>query len=41
MTAHRDDQERARCLKAGMKDFITKPISIEELSQLLARYESS
>jgi PAS domain S-box-containing protein len=41
MTAHRDNEERNRCLQAGMKEFITKPISIEELRQLLDRYEGS
>lgn len=41
MTAHRDREEMNRCLKAGMKEFITKPISIEELKQLLERYEGS
>jgi len=41
MTAHRDRDEMNRCLKAGMKEFITKPISIEELKKLLERYEGS
>ncbi len=41
MTAHRDREEMNRCLKAGMTEFITKPISIEELKKLLERYEGS
>ncbi|MFN3361040.1 MAG: response regulator [Pseudanabaenaceae cyanobacterium] len=41
MTAHRDSEERNRCLAAGMKEFITKPISLEALKNLLQRYEGS
>ncbi|MCS6960268.1 MAG: response regulator [Pseudanabaenaceae cyanobacterium SKYGB_i_bin29] len=41
MTAHRDSEERNRCLEAGMTEFITKPISLEALKNLLERYDRS
>jgi two-component system, sensor histidine kinase and response regulator len=38
MTAHAMVGDRERCLEAGMDDYITKPIRVEELSELLKRY---
>jgi PAS domain S-box-containing protein len=40
MTAHAMVGDKERCLEAGMDDYITKPIRIEELSDLLKRYSS-
>lgn len=38
-TASVDADEKQRCLEAGMNDCLTKPISLKELSQRLARVE--
>ncbi|WP_412478460.1 PAS domain S-box protein [Azonexus sp. IMCC34839] len=38
MTAHALDQERQRCLAAGMNDFISKPIDPDQLHQMLQRW---
>jgi PAS domain S-box-containing protein len=38
MTAHAMVGDKERCLEAGMDDYITKPIRVEELSDLLKRY---
>src|SRR6202165_2425895 len=40
MTAHAMVGDKERCLAAGMDDYITKPIRVEELSDLLKRYSS-
>jgi hypothetical protein len=37
LTADVFPETRARCLEAGMNDFLTKPIGLPELTQLLAR----
>lgn len=38
MTAHAFDEERQRCLEAGMNDFLTKPIDPDVLHKALARW---
>jgi signal transduction histidine kinase/ActR/RegA family two-component response regulator len=38
LTAHAIAEERSRCLAAGMDGFLTKPIRVEELTDLLSRY---
>ena len=38
MTAHALEEDRDMCLKAGMNDFISKPLSPEALSVLLNRW---
>lgn len=38
MTAHAMVGDRERCLAVGMDDYITKPIRLDELTSLLARY---
>ena len=35
MTIHASDQMRARCLAAGMDDFLPKPLSTEDLIAVL------
>ncbi len=37
MTAHALKSDRDRCLSAGMDDFLTKPVRLEELSEVLER----
>jgi signal transduction histidine kinase len=36
LTAHAFEEEKERCLRAGMNAFLTKPFKKEELSQLIA-----
>ena len=38
LTADAFSETRARCLDAGMNDFLSKPVGLAELTQLLARY---
>lgn len=38
MTASAMEQDRNRCLDAGMNDFISKPIDVKELWRVLVRY---
>jgi CheY-like chemotaxis protein len=37
MTAHAVGEARETCLQAGMNDYISKPIRIEELTTVLLR----
>ncbi|MFN8635128.1 MAG: ATP-binding protein [Chloroflexota bacterium] len=38
LTASATDQDRRRCLDAGMDDFLTKPCHVDELGHTLARW---
>ena len=38
VTAHAMDQDRKRCLDAGMNDYISKPINTNELKRLLVKW---
>lgn len=38
MTAHAMDGDKERCLEAGMDDYISKPIELESLIELLGKY---
>jgi CheY-like chemotaxis protein len=40
MTANATDDDQNRCSKAGMNDYISKPIQIDKLKNILQRYES-
>jgi two-component system, sensor histidine kinase len=41
LTADAFAETRARCLDAGMNEFLTKPVGLAELSQLLARHAAA
>ena len=38
MTANVFDDDRKACLEAGMNDFVTKPIDLENLFSTLAKW---
>ncbi len=38
LTANATDEVREHCIKAGMNDFITKPISFDELNRVMDRW---
>ncbi len=39
MTAHARKEDKEKCLKIGMNDYISKPIKIEELKRILSNWE--
>ncbi len=41
LTAHALEGDRERCIEAGMDDYIAKPVAIDELAELLSRYQPS
>lgn len=41
LTGHSAEQERDRCLQAGMDDFISKPVSMESFSTVLKAWLKS
>ena len=38
LTANARDEDRARCVAAGMDDFITKPLDLAQLADCLAKW---
>ncbi|MBH0199544.1 MAG: response regulator [Nitrospira sp.] len=38
LTAHASDTHRTSCLAAGMNDYLSKPVRLEQLSQMLHRW---
>ncbi|NPA94440.1 MAG: response regulator [Thermodesulfobacteria bacterium] len=38
MTAHAFSEDRQKCMKAGMDDYISKPFNMEEIARVLAQY---
>jgi signal transduction histidine kinase/CheY-like chemotaxis protein len=41
LTAHVFEEDRKRCIDAGMNDFLSKPLSLTQLSSVLTRWLSS
>ena len=41
LTAHVFDEDRKRCIDAGMNDFLSKPLSLAQLNGVLARWLNS
>ena len=41
LTAHAMVQDRERCLKVGCTDFLTKPVDVKKLAEMLATYLTS
>ena len=40
LTAHAFDEDKQKCFDAGMKDFMTKPLSLETFNKLIAKWDS-
>lgn len=40
LTAHAFEEDKQKCFDAGMKDFMTKPLSLESFNKLIAKWDS-
>lgn len=38
MTGHAFEEDRKHCFEAGMDDFLTKPFSVEDLRDVMAKH---